>query len=164
MAARLLGTTRRPGGMMRHQAFPKHRFLSHFAYAWPHHASCGAAMNEIDPSLRFTADAVRSHDGAIGRSAARSSTIWAEQVAFHFRDNLSPIMVTGLSGWSNWPLLALSGPWRIAYYVGLSTHLVWHYPVYCPWRFGADGHPVRHWARLSAHCAAPAVRRARQAS
>lgn len=86
-------------------------------------------MNEIDPSLRYTADAVRSHDAQSGGRGQKLNDL-GRQVADHFqKDNLSPVMVTGLIRLAELALLALSGVGVFAYYVGLSTHLVWHYPV-----------------------------------
>jgi hypothetical protein len=67
-------------------------------------------MNEIDPSLRITADAVRNHPGHSGGRAAHKLNPMAVQIAAQFRqDTMSPVMVIGLLRLGEFLLLALSG-------------------------------------------------------
>jgi Undecaprenyl-phosphate glucose phosphotransferase len=88
-------------------------------------------MNEIDPSLRFNADAVRSHDGSAldGKRKAELNAI-AEQVAFQYRaDSMSPIIVTGTLRLVEFAMLVLAGLVIYLFYVGVNRTLLWQYPV-----------------------------------
>ncbi len=88
-------------------------------------------MNEIDPSLRFNADAVRSHDGGVldGKRKAELNAI-AEQVAFQYRaDSMSPIIVTGTLRLVEFALLVLAGLVIYLFYVGVNRTLLWQYPA-----------------------------------
>jgi Undecaprenyl-phosphate glucose phosphotransferase len=76
-------------------------------------------MNEIDPSLRITADAVRNHPGQSGGRAAHKLNPMAVQIAAQFRqDTMSPVMVIGLLRLGEFLLLALSGLAIFVHYVG----------------------------------------------
>lgn len=88
-------------------------------------------MNEIDPSLRFNADAVRNHDGSAldGKRKAELNAI-AEQVAFQYRANsMSPIIVTGTLRLVEFAMLVLAGLVIYLFYVGINRTLLWQYPV-----------------------------------
>ena len=88
-------------------------------------------MNEIDPSLRFNADAVRNHDGSAldGKRKAELNAI-AEQVAFQYRaDSMSPIIVTGTLRLVEFAMLVLAGLVIYLFYVGINRTLLWQYPV-----------------------------------
>jgi Undecaprenyl-phosphate glucose phosphotransferase len=88
-------------------------------------------MNEIDPSSRFSMDAVRKFqdDPGVSKRTASLNDI-ARQVASQYRrDTMSPVMVSGVLRLIEFGLLFLSGLAVYAVYVGTSTHLHWHYPV-----------------------------------
>ncbi len=88
-------------------------------------------MNEIDPSLRFNADAVRGYDGAIpdAKRKAELNAI-AEQVALQYRaDSMSPIIVTGTLRLVEFGLLVLAGLVIYLFYVGVNRTLIWQYPA-----------------------------------
>jgi len=95
----------------------------------PSETSDGPGMNEIDPKLRYSRDAVRKFQG----SAATASTglnPMAEQIASQYhRDTMSPVMVSGTLRLVEFCLLALSGLVLHAWLIGFSTHLAWHYPA-----------------------------------
>jgi Undecaprenyl-phosphate glucose phosphotransferase len=75
-------------------------------------------MNEIDPSYRFSADAVRAFDddGAYaGHSGGLNAT--ARQIAIQYRrDTMSPVMVSGVMRLVEFALMTV---------VGLSVHIVY---------------------------------------
>ena len=86
----------------------------------------GALMNEIDPTLRFNADAVRSHDGNIpdAKRKAELNAI-AEQVALQYRaDSMSPIIVTGTLRLVEFALLVMAGLVIYLLYVGVNRALI----------------------------------------
>jgi Undecaprenyl-phosphate glucose phosphotransferase len=88
-------------------------------------------MNEIDPSSRFSVDAVRKFEGeaplADGKAALNHV---ASQVAAQYRrDTMSPVMVSGVLRLVEFAMLSLSGIVLYAIYVGIGTHLFWHYPA-----------------------------------
>ncbi|MDP3898215.1 MAG: undecaprenyl-phosphate glucose phosphotransferase [Mesorhizobium sp.] len=88
-------------------------------------------MNEIDPKLRFSRDAVQQFqdDAKQSKTPAGLNPV-AEQVASQYRqDTMSPIMVSGTMRLVEFGLLMLSGFLLFGYYVGFSTHLAWHYPA-----------------------------------
>ena len=88
-------------------------------------------MNEIDPSSRFSMDTVRKLDGdpRAEKADGTLNTI-ARQVATQYRrDTMSPVMVSGVLRLIEFGLLFLSGMVLYGIYVGLSTHLFWHYPA-----------------------------------
>lgn len=86
-------------------------------------------MNEIDPSSRFSKDAVRQFPGDPGvLSASVPLNTIARQVASQYRrDTMSPIMVSGVLRLVEFGLLFVSGMVLCAIYVGVTTHLIWHY-------------------------------------
>jgi Undecaprenyl-phosphate glucose phosphotransferase len=88
-------------------------------------------MNEIDPSNRFSLTAVRKFDdGADYISAPNHLNEVARQVASQYRrDTMSPVMVSGVLRMIEFAVLVLSGIALYAFYIGFSTHLVWHYPA-----------------------------------
>ncbi len=86
-------------------------------------------MNEIDPSSRFSKEAVRQFPGdpSVLSASVPLNTI-ARQVASQYRrDTMSPIMVSGVLRLVEFGLLFFSGMALCAIYVGVSTHLIWHY-------------------------------------
>ena len=88
-------------------------------------------MNEIDPKLRFSLDAVRHHKGddTAGNPAGGLNDM-AEQVAGQYRrDTISPVMVSGTMRLAEFGLLVLSGFVLFGVYVGFGTHLAWYYPA-----------------------------------
>lgn len=88
-------------------------------------------MNEIDPSLRFNADAVRSHSGPApdAKRKAELNAI-AEQVALQYRaDSMSPIIVTGMLRLIEFGLLVAAGLVIYLFYVGINKALMWQYPA-----------------------------------
>jgi Undecaprenyl-phosphate glucose phosphotransferase len=88
-------------------------------------------MNEIDPSSRFSLDAVRKfNDGTDYGGYSATLNEAARQIAAQYRrDTMSPIMASGVLRMVEFALLALSGAVVYSLYVGFSTHLFWHYPV-----------------------------------
>ncbi len=86
-------------------------------------------MNEIDPSFRFNAEAVRGHDAPDGKRKAELNAI-AEQVALQYRaDSMSPIIVTGMLRLVEFSLLVLAGLVIYVVYVGINRALMWQYPA-----------------------------------
>ncbi len=86
-------------------------------------------MNEIDPSHKFTRDAVRTHPDASwsGAAPARLNQT-ARQIAGQYRrDTMSPVMVSGILRLAEFALLIASGFAMLAWYVGPSSWLDWHY-------------------------------------
>jgi Undecaprenyl-phosphate glucose phosphotransferase len=88
-------------------------------------------MNEINPSERFTKDAVRAFAASDGASPAETKlNPIAQQVAGQYRaDSMSPIMVTGTLRLVEFSLLALSGLTIYGGYVGAGGPLNWEYPA-----------------------------------
>jgi Undecaprenyl-phosphate glucose phosphotransferase len=87
-------------------------------------------MNKIDPSLRFSTDAVRKFEGDAGAAKTGGATLnnVARQVASQYRrDTMSPVMVSGVLRLVEFNLLFISGLVLGAIYVGVTTHLIWHY-------------------------------------
>jgi Undecaprenyl-phosphate glucose phosphotransferase len=87
-------------------------------------------MNEIDPSARFSADAVyRFHGDALPKAAGGLNDI-ARQVASQYRrDTMSPVIVSGVLRLVELGLLFFSGLALYALYVGVGGALSWHYPA-----------------------------------
>jgi len=87
-------------------------------------------MNEIDPTNRFSLNAVRSHQGEGAASPSKPLNSLAEQVASQYRrDTMSPVMVTGTLRLVEFALLVLSGLVLHGWLIGYNTHLVWYYPA-----------------------------------
>ena len=87
-------------------------------------------MNEIDPNLRFSRDAVRNFQSGTGDAASGGLKPLAGQVAAQYRrDTMSPVIVSGILRLIELGMLVVSGALLFAIYVGLGTHLSWHYPV-----------------------------------
>jgi len=88
-------------------------------------------MNEIDPSSRFSVDAVRKFADDDGSQKAESSlNTVARQVATQYRrDTMPPVMVSGVLRLVEFGLLFVSGMLLYGIYVGLTTHLYWQYPA-----------------------------------
>ncbi|MBL8581042.1 MAG: undecaprenyl-phosphate glucose phosphotransferase [Rhizobiaceae bacterium] len=88
-------------------------------------------MNEIDPARRFSAEAVRKFEpGAEHAASAPQLGEVARQIATQFRrDSLSPVMVSGILRLVEGALLTVVGLALYVAYVGLHTHLAWHYPI-----------------------------------
>jgi Undecaprenyl-phosphate glucose phosphotransferase len=88
-------------------------------------------MNEINPSEKFTKDAVRAFapSDADAPAGAKLNPV-AQQVASQYRaDSMSPIMVTGTLRLVEFCLLALSGLTIYGGYVGSGGPLNWEYPA-----------------------------------
>ncbi|MEQ1954796.1 undecaprenyl-phosphate glucose phosphotransferase [Mesorhizobium sp. CN2-181] len=87
-------------------------------------------MAKIDPAERFSPDAVRKAEGGEKKPGPVKLGKIAQQVAAQYRrDTMSPVMVAGVLRLVEFAILFVSGMALFAYYVGLSTHLYWHYPV-----------------------------------
>ncbi len=88
-------------------------------------------MNKINPSAKFTANAVKSPppDGAGSNSTVQLNAL-AEQVARQYRaDSMSPVMVSGVVRLTELALLSLSGFIIYALYVGAGGPQNWEYPL-----------------------------------
>ncbi|MBX3569202.1 MAG: undecaprenyl-phosphate glucose phosphotransferase [Rhizobiaceae bacterium] len=88
-------------------------------------------MTHIDPADRFSPEAVRSFDAG-PRPKGDSPTLGkiARQVAQQYRrDTMSPVMVSGVLRLCEFAMISAAGAAFFAYYVGLGTHLFWHYPI-----------------------------------
>jgi len=97
-------------------------------------------MNEIDPSSRFSVDAVRKFEGeaplagdkpeAPADDGKPALNHIASQVASQYRrDTMSPVMVSGVLRLVEFAVLFMSGMVLYTVYVGTGTHLFWHYPA-----------------------------------
>lgn len=88
-------------------------------------------MNEIDPASRFNMKSVRAfNDGGDYRPTGQALNDVARTIASQYRrDTMSPVMVSGVLRLVEFGLLTLTGLALFAIYVGLGTHLNWHYPV-----------------------------------
>ncbi|MGF7005860.1 undecaprenyl-phosphate glucose phosphotransferase [Aminobacter sp. BE322] len=87
-------------------------------------------MNNLDPSKRFTPDAVKAatNDGKADRSTRLNSI--AQEVATQYRrDTMSPVMVSGVLRIVEFSLLLGSGMLFYLYNVGFLAHLGWQYPL-----------------------------------
>ena len=87
-------------------------------------------MNEINPSEKFTKDAVRAFAPSEPDNTAGSKlNPIAQQVANQYRaDSMSPIMVTGTLRLMEFGLIALTGLVIYGGYVGAGGPLNWEYP------------------------------------
>lgn len=91
-------------------------------------------MSRIEPSSRFSREAVRKHVDDDGNSQASGQAgelnEIAKQVASQYRrDTMSSVMVGGLLRIGELALLIVSGATLFVYYVGVGTELDFHYPV-----------------------------------
>ena len=86
-------------------------------------------MNKIEPASRFSAEAVRKHEGGDQSQPGRLNETARQVAAQYRRDTMSPIMVSGVLRLVELVLLVISGATLFTYYVGLGTALDWHYPV-----------------------------------
>ena len=87
-------------------------------------------MNEIDPSHRFTLDAVRKAEAAGAAASTSGLGTVARQVASQYRrDTMSPVMVSGVLRLVEFGILFLSGVVLYGIYVGFPRHLAWQYPA-----------------------------------
>jgi Undecaprenyl-phosphate glucose phosphotransferase len=89
-------------------------------------------MNEVDPASRFSIKAVRAFDGGpdAPKGAPGELNEIARTIATQYRrDTMSPVMVSGVLRLVEFGLLVLAGFVLFFAYVGVGTHLNWHYPV-----------------------------------
>jgi Undecaprenyl-phosphate glucose phosphotransferase len=87
-------------------------------------------MNRIEPSSRFSQEAVRKHeDGGVSSQPGQLNETARQVAAQYGRDTISPIMVSGVLRLVELALLVISGATLFVYYVGLGTELDWHYPA-----------------------------------
>jgi Undecaprenyl-phosphate glucose phosphotransferase len=87
-------------------------------------------MNRMEPPKRFSADAVRKHEGEEDTSRPGQLNETARQIAAQFRrDTMSPVMVSGILRIVEVALLFASGMALFVIYVGLGTGLDLHYAV-----------------------------------
>ena len=86
-------------------------------------------MNEIEPSARFSADAVHNFHGEAVPKAANGLNDIARQVASQYRrDTMSPVIVSGVLRLVELGVLFLSGLALYVLYVGVGGDLSWHNP------------------------------------
>ncbi len=86
-------------------------------------------MNQIDPSSRFTPDAVRRFDdGGASRDGAGALGTIAQNIAAHYRrDTMLPVMVSGKLRILEFLILVLAG--FVSYALSFeSTQFAWFYP------------------------------------
>ena len=87
-------------------------------------------MNEIDPKLRFSMNAVRAHQDQSGKAKDGGLNPMAQYIASHYRqDTMSPVMVSGTLRLVEFGLLVAAGIVLYLTQIGVATHLVWHYPA-----------------------------------
>src|SRR3954453_15509570 len=87
-------------------------------------------MNEIDPSDRFSLDAVRKAEAAGSVAPTSGLGAVARQVASQYRrDTTSPVMVSGVLRLVEFGTLFVSGVVLYGIYVGFPRHLAWQYPA-----------------------------------
>jgi Undecaprenyl-phosphate glucose phosphotransferase len=88
-------------------------------------------MSQIDPSERFTPDAVRRFEAQDGARATPSSLgkVAAKVASQYRRDTMSPVMVSGVLRLVEFALLWVTGLFLFSFHVGLETHLYWQYPI-----------------------------------
>ena len=88
-------------------------------------------MNEMDPTFRFDANAVKTHDGGKPDAKRRAElNAIAEQVATQYRhDSMSPIIVSGTLRLVEFGILVVTGLIIYLVYVGINHALMWQYPA-----------------------------------
>ena len=87
-------------------------------------------MSKIDPSTRFTPDAVKSAgDGGKTAKADKLNKIAQEVASQYRRDTMSPVMVSGVLRLVELALLFGSGMLIYGTQVGFFSHLGWQYPL-----------------------------------
>lgn len=88
-------------------------------------------MTELNPAGRFTREAVRnfrSEEASHGRQTELNEI--ARNIASQYRrDTMSPAMFTGVARLTEFALLAFAGFVLFLVYVGVGSHLDWHYPI-----------------------------------
>ena len=85
-------------------------------------------MHNMDPSHRFTLDAVRSFEGSGPRRQKVDLNETARQIAAQYRgETLSPVMVSGYLRLAEFLLLAITGTTLFFFYVGAGYGLDLHY-------------------------------------
>ena len=86
-------------------------------------------MNEIDPKLRFSLQAVRAYQDSGPKAGDTKLNPMAQYIAAHFRqDTMSPVIVSGWLRLAEFCLLALCGVVAYLWLVGLGGHMAWKYP------------------------------------
>jgi Undecaprenyl-phosphate glucose phosphotransferase len=87
-------------------------------------------MNEIDPSLRYSAAAVRKFsEGGDGSFSTGLNSVAREVANQYRRDTMSPVMVSGALRLVEFVLILLCGIVPCLVYVGVKSPLLWHYPL-----------------------------------
>jgi Undecaprenyl-phosphate glucose phosphotransferase len=88
-------------------------------------------MNEIDPSLRYSAAAVHKFDdGGDYKGYSVDLNAVAREVANQYRrDTTSPVMVSGVLRIVEFTLMMLCGIVPCLIYVGIHSPILWHYPL-----------------------------------
>lgn len=88
-------------------------------------------MNEINPSLRYSAAAVRqfSEGGDHNGRRAGLNPVAREVANQYRRDTMSPVMVSGVLRLVEFALLMLCGIVPCLIYVGIRSPILWHYPL-----------------------------------
>ncbi|ODT06965.1 MAG: undecaprenyl-phosphate glucose phosphotransferase [Mesorhizobium sp. SCN 65-20] len=87
-------------------------------------------MSKIDPSNRFTPEAVKSAgDGGKAAKADKLNKIAQEVASQYRRDTMSPVMVSGVLRLVELALLFGSGMLIYGTQVGFFSHLGWQYPL-----------------------------------
>ena len=87
-------------------------------------------MNEIDPKLRFSMQAVRKHEDLGSKGQATALNPMAQYIAAHYRqDTTSPIMVSGTLRLIEFALLIITGAVIYVWQIGIGGHMAWEYPA-----------------------------------
>lgn len=88
-------------------------------------------MNDTNPERRFSIDAVRNSESeSTGNQTPAKLNKVALQVASQYRsDTMSPVMVSGILRIVEFLLLSLLGVGLFIHHVGVTTHLLWQYPL-----------------------------------
>lgn len=88
-------------------------------------------MSQIDPSERFTPEAVRRYEAkdASRPGESRLGKVAAQVASQYRRDTMSPVMVSGVMRMVEFGLLWIPGLLLFSLHVGLDTHLTWQYPL-----------------------------------
>jgi len=88
-------------------------------------------MNEIDPSLRYSAAAVHKFDdgGDYKGYSVDLNTVAREVANQYRRDTMSPVMVSGVLRLVEFALMMLCGIVPCLVYVGIRSLVFWHYPL-----------------------------------
>jgi Undecaprenyl-phosphate glucose phosphotransferase len=88
-------------------------------------------MAKVEPVHHFSSEAVRKHDDGT-KSGVPTGELneMARQIAAQYRrDTMSPVMVSGILRLVEFALLTISGLALYAWYVGVQSTMIFHYPI-----------------------------------